>query len=688
LPVEEVSASILQSHGSDNLLGDGDRGKKGVIGGEEWGANALEQLKLQFARPELSSHQGPEVDVQDTRTYVEGYAGVCDDLNAAKLLEDTQGSDPHHSQPSKPDVTWKVKDTAMAVSSKTHLSAPNFPRSPLMDPEVSTARSKHLARKCPPSKTPTKFQLELRKNPYALALATSVRVCQATKTTLPSYFLQSFGLMAHPESGEPWWVPKNLESYNATQKNDHQEGAVGAHNEGIDTVSEIAEASEEANLNSGDGEVQLSLENIEHTKGLSSTSAKFHEKMEEMNGQLSWKATRRKEAAPKRLSIGPSSYHLARQDLLHGFLVRKSGFEQAWRRMGQPRFQQNKIALRMSALAGWRVDMDTHITELMRRRVVESLEYLSSLNKGYFANGESWERVLQARRQAGAVLWTSNEPEEKKQSGEEPQVPEFPTLDYSYETKRKLPVYNLELLLGGDHLSALREMHPMFRNKLITLKDKRTTVDLQMKLWKLQGYLATYREYEPKYPFRIKKIFGEGKNDVEPAREVLDADEDDFEHIGGASASDEHNVQHTRRTSKSNGADGRPTHWGSVSDRDDVPYDKSMSKPNGGGGHVSWSPVSGEDNSQHASRFSKPNEADLEHVNEISEDKVQPAHRLSESNEDGVARVYWAPVLAGENVKWQVGGKSKQQAPLKNPSRKAELRWTRKGDGGSVHFAR
>jgi len=63
---------------------------------------------------------------------------------------------------------------------------------------------------------------------------------------------------------------------------------------------------------------------------------------------------------------------------------------------------------------------------------------------------------------------------------------------------------------------------------------------------------------------------------------------------------------------------------------------------------------------------------------------VQPAHRPSESNEDGVARVYLAPVLAGGNVKWQVGGESTQ--PLKNPSRKAELRWTRKGDGGSVHF--
>ncbi len=44
----------------------------------------------------------------------------------------------------------------------------------------------------------------------AKALATPVRMCALTKTRLPSFFLQDFNLVAHPETDAPWLIPSSL----------------------------------------------------------------------------------------------------------------------------------------------------------------------------------------------------------------------------------------------------------------------------------------------------------------------------------------------------------------------------------------------------------------------------------------------------------------------------------------------
>jgi hypothetical protein len=47
-------------------------------------------------------------------------------------------------------------------------------------------------------------------NKAAHALATPARICVATRTVHPQFFLQDFKPVAHPETGKPWWMPAKL----------------------------------------------------------------------------------------------------------------------------------------------------------------------------------------------------------------------------------------------------------------------------------------------------------------------------------------------------------------------------------------------------------------------------------------------------------------------------------------------
>ena len=37
-----------------------------------------------------------------------------------------------------------------------------------------------------------------------------MRRCAATSEPLPRFFLEQYSLLAHPETGRPWWVPRGL----------------------------------------------------------------------------------------------------------------------------------------------------------------------------------------------------------------------------------------------------------------------------------------------------------------------------------------------------------------------------------------------------------------------------------------------------------------------------------------------
>ena len=339
-----------------------------------------------------------------------------------------------------------------------------------MDSEAVAAREKHKARKLPPNKNPTAFQRKLASNPYALALATPVRSCQVLDVRLPRYFLQDFELMAHPETREPWWVPTSLR-----KEFDDAEAAPETLQKDWNFQSETPEDKLEASDLNSPLPVQTPSRNL-----------------------------------PRSTSLGPGAYTLSRKALIASMQHSKSG----WRYPPYKTFLTGSLIFSVMATkvrdkSFWRMDMDDFVLDLMRRRVVEALVYLIRKNRGYISGCVGWEDACMAKRQQAAILWTGGEvgamvgegfSEEGKElvddSPHAPQgmrldgPPEFATLTIGGDRPRMRPVYNLRKLLGLEHLAELRRISPLFDRELLTVRNKRNTLDIQMKLWRLQGYLS------------------------------------------------------------------------------------------------------------------------------------------------------------------------------------------------------
>ncbi|KAH7360255.1 hypothetical protein BKA65DRAFT_390314 [Rhexocercosporidium sp. MPI-PUGE-AT-0058] len=304
-----------------------------------------------------------------------------------------------------------------------------------MNPAFLEARQKHKAPKPPPTKTPTPFQQQLAKNPFALALATPVRRCAISGTKLPSFFLQGFRVMSDPKTGDPWYVPTELAK--------------------------------------------------KHLPG------------------------KEREEKPTPSKIGYQVYTLNRRDLLQSIVDPESGQKRTSR--GRPRkvhakllpgnWQGIKSVTKAYGDSGWREDMEDFVPMLMGRRLSEALVHLCKLKRGYLVGCSDWKDAFK-KPQVAAFLWTGN------RRGEETEgPPEFATLDVGNQDfdavgpqlgrkKRKVPVYNLQTLLGKEKMDELRELVPksVFEKEVVVLKHKNVTVELQSQLWKIQGYLAEHQD--------------------------------------------------------------------------------------------------------------------------------------------------------------------------------------------------
>jgi hypothetical protein len=172
----------------------------------------------------------------------------------------------------------------------------------------------------------------------------------------------------------------------------------------------------------------------------------------------------------------------------------------------------SSVGKKVREKAVWRTDMDTFVLELMRRRVVDGLVYLIERKRGYLAGCVDWDDAKRAGRQQAAILWigsASSDGQEAADSESEAQPirsqlleeagpPSFATLTISKDKPHMVPVHNLLTMLGAEHLAELRKRG--VSGDLLVLKHKRITVGVQMKLWKLQGYLGFPEpEYTPDF---------------------------------------------------------------------------------------------------------------------------------------------------------------------------------------------
>jgi hypothetical protein len=205
---------------------------------------------------------------------------------------------------------------------------------------------------------------------------------------------------------------------------------------------------------------------------------------------------------PSSPRVGPCSYVQARQSVLAGFsgpgILRKmkilpAAFPIRLRDRGNFEIFEN---------AKLRPDIHTFVLELMRRRAVEELEYLAKLGP-YIRPCATWQDATKPSRQVGAILWTGSV--QGVTCGVEKRPSEFATVDIGTSRKRKTPVHNLEMLLGKDHLQRLRDASSLFQMELLIIKQKNNSVGIQLKLWKLQGYLAELPEFHAAEPAREKQ---------------------------------------------------------------------------------------------------------------------------------------------------------------------------------------
>lgn len=146
----------------------------------------------------------------------------------------------------------------------------------------------------------------------------------------------------------------------------------------------------------------------------------------------------------------------------------------------------------------WREDMDIFVLEILRRNVATTLSYLASRPAAYIAPCKSYDSINK-HGQVAAVLWlrkdTDNSIHGQSSTGDATalDVRETGPPPYAmhYRKTRYIPYYNLAALLGPNHLRALQESRPdQYGDQFAVIKLKRTTVKVQLELWKLLGYVA------------------------------------------------------------------------------------------------------------------------------------------------------------------------------------------------------
>ncbi|KAI0124081.1 hypothetical protein BJ170DRAFT_598406 [Xylariales sp. AK1849] len=352
----------------------------------------------------------------------------------------------------KPENGFEIDQDAKTVDT----AVGELPLSPVMDPTFWEAKERFKKKKLKPGKPANPLEREFEKNPFAHALATPIRQEPLTQRRMPSFFLQDFKLIAHPETHNPWWVPRSLmlEKSPAAVEQEEPDGEA-------DTIENmVATGTDEATPTEA-------------------SSAQLHEPG----------------AAPKDgLAFGPSAYILARQDVLKSVNIKESGYFQKHGRM------YNTTSSRYRTLAGkavWRQDMDAFVLGRMRQQIVDDIRYLSKLctdegSRYYIVKCFGWDDVKFKHR--GAVLWFGDPVEAVADQKVEPGP--FATFDLDVEgvaPKPTVVVHNMPMLLGDEHAQRVRKEAAVLKDGSIFMLAGRRTTDLQLRLWKLQGYLSDFK---------------------------------------------------------------------------------------------------------------------------------------------------------------------------------------------------
>lgn len=362
------------------------------------------------------------------------------------------------SQPEKDDPKLENEDTQSQP-----LLDPQYglPGSPLTDPRLLESRNRRKARKAPPRKEKSTFQSKLLKNPFgtyapsahfskahihvAHALATPPRLCLLTNIRLPNHFLFPFGLQTHPKTGAPWHLPR-----------------LPAGPPSKPTSEDTSKPND----------------NTAPPSEASTTAASENPAPPE----------------PKLTRSGMGTSYLAYQGVLRQISELP---DSRYRSLMPYRWKQDPNCKVADIV--WREDMDKFVLEILRENVARRLVYLASSTAAYISSCRDHEHISK-HHQVCAVLWLGPNSEDTVGMGflekDGAATGDFgesgpPPYAMHHYKNHYIPVYNLLTLLGPTKLRYLRENKSShFGKQYAVIKMRRLTLEVQLELWKLLGYLA------------------------------------------------------------------------------------------------------------------------------------------------------------------------------------------------------
>lgn len=190
---------------------------------------------------------------------------------------------------------------------------------------------------------------------------------------------------------------------------------------------------------------------------------------------------------------GPASYILSRQRLLHDLQQPNSVYFRGHKKLFRMSDHGPKQLGAVLNQAVWRSDMDVVLLDMMRKRAVEGLcrtaQAVETQGREYITKCELWTDAKHLKHK-GCLLYLG--PPEGTSPGSFPEIiPPILSTVYLGPSRymQTIPVHNLRELLGEEHLSHLRRKTQLFRDGSLFMLGREATVNLQLVLWKLQGYM-------------------------------------------------------------------------------------------------------------------------------------------------------------------------------------------------------
>ncbi|KAK3951980.1 hypothetical protein QBC32DRAFT_342651 [Pseudoneurospora amorphoporcata] len=205
-------------------------------------------------------------------------------------------------------------------------------------------------------------------------------------------------------------------------------------------------------------------------------------------------------AKEKDQELGPSAYTLSNQALLHDFVIRGSPYYGSNRKMLRRNARNRTGLTEVLNKAVWREDMDSLVLKLMRRRIVDELLYLTgkctgSLKRKYLTPVRGGYHEAREKKLRGALIYVGWGPLSRN-DGRAMEMMRPPQRVLTLEIKgerysTKMPVYDATVLLGDEDLQRLMDEETGFwRQAPLFAVGREATTELQIKLWKLEGYMA------------------------------------------------------------------------------------------------------------------------------------------------------------------------------------------------------